>query len=307
MRYKVDELVKSKAIGESPMIVVRPFEDGAEIALKIEGNGVGGSIKDRAAWGMLRRAEERGELCDGTVVVEPTSGNTGIALAMLSRGLGLKVMLTMPESMSVERRSLLKAYGAEVVLTPAGEGMTGAVRRAEELVAEIPGALTMDQFSNPGNSWAHRVTTGQEIVRDLWGRRIDAFVAGVGTGGTLTGVAEALRGAGRSVSVVAVEPKGSSVLSGGRSGSHDIQGIGAGFVPKVLDVDLIDEIIAVDDEEARDGAGLLVSRWGLLCGISSGANLHAAVVKAREIGPEGLVVTVLPDRGEKYLSTGMFS
>lgn len=307
MRYKVDELVKSKAIGESPMIVVRPFEDGAEIALKIEGNGVGGSIKDRAAWGMLRRAEERGELCDGTVVVEPTSGNTGIALAMLSRGLGLKVMLTMPESMSVERRSLLKAYGAEVVLTPAGEGMTGAVRKAEDMVAEIPGALTMDQFSNPGNSWAHRVTTGQEIVRDLWGRRIDAFVAGVGTGGTLTGVAEALRGAGRSVSVVAVEPKGSSVLSGGRSGSHDIQGIGAGFVPKVLDVDLIDEIIAVDDEEARDGARLLVSRWGLLCGISSGANLHAAVVKAREIGPEGLVVTVLPDRGEKYLSTGMFS
>jgi cysteine synthase A len=307
MSYRVDELMNARVIGKTPMIVVRPFEDGAEIALKIEGNGVGGSIKDRAAWGMLRRAEERGELCDGTVVVEPTSGNTGIALAMLGRGLGLKVMLTMPESMSVERRSLLKAYGAEVVLTPAGEGMMGAVRRAEELVAEIPGALTMDQFSNPGNPWAHRVTTGQEILRDLWGRRIDAFVAGVGTGGTLTGIAEAFRGAGRSFSVVAVEPKGSSVLSGGRSGSHDIQGIGAGFVPKVLDVDLIDEIVAVDDEEARDGARLLVSRWGLLCGISSGANLHAAAVKAREIGPEGLVVTVLPDRGEKYLSTGLFS
>ncbi|MCF4151716.1 cysteine synthase A [Dethiosulfovibrio sp. F2B] len=307
MSYRVDELMNARVIGKTPMVVVRPFEDGAEIALKIEGNGVGGSIKDRAAWGMLRRAEERGELCDGTVVVEPTSGNTGIALAMLGRGLGLKVMLTMPESMSIERRSLLKAYGAEVVLTPAGEGMTGAVRRAEELVAEIPGALTMDQFSNPGNPWAHRVTTGQEILRDLWGRRIDAFVAGVGTGGTLTGIAEALRGAGRSVSVVAVEPKKSSVLSGGRSGSHDIQGIGAGFVPKVLDVGLIDEIFAVDDEEAREGARLLVSRWGLLCGISSGANLHAAVVKAREIGPEGLVVTVLPDRGEKYLSTGLFS
>lgn len=307
MSYRVDGLMNARAIGKTPMMVVRPHEDCGEIAFKLEGNGLGGSIKDRAAWGMLRRAEEMGQIKDDTVIVEPTSGNTGIALAMLGRALGLQVVLTMPESMSKERRDLLSAYGAKLELTPADGGMSGAVERAREIAMERSNALMMDQFSNPGNSWAHQVTTGPEVLQDLWGRRIDGFVAGVGTGGTLTGTARALRAVHHDVQVVAVEPSSSSVLSGGLPGSHGIQGIGAGFVPSTLDVSLVDRVLPVDDLDAWNGTRELLDRWGVFAGISSGANYMAALRLAEEIGPDGLIVTVLPDRGDKYISTGLFN
>ncbi len=307
MSYRVDGLMNARAIGKTPMMVVRPHDDCGEIAFKLEGNGLGGSIKDRAAWGMLRRAEEMGQIKDDTVIVEPTSGNTGIALAMLGRALGLHVILTMPESMSKERRDLLSAYGAKLELTPADRGMTGAVERAREIAEENPSALMMDQFSNPGNSWAHQVTTGPEVLQDLWGRRIDGFVAGVGTGGTLTGTARALRAVQHDVQVVAVEPSSSSVLSGGLPGSHGIQGIGAGFIPSTLDVSLVDRVFPVEDLDARSGTMELLDRWGVFAGISSGANYVAALKLAEEVGHDGLIVTVLPDRGDKYISTGVFN
>ncbi len=307
MSYRVDGLMNVRAIGKTPMMVVRPHDDCGEIAFKLEGNGLGGSIKDRAAWGMLRRAEEMGQIKDDTVIVEPTSGNTGIALAMLGRALGLQVILTMPESMSKERRDLLSAYGAKLELTPADRGMTGAVERAREIAEENPNAMMMDQFSNPGNSWAHQVTTGPEVLQDLWGRRIDGFVAGVGTGGTLTGTARALRAVQHDVQVVAVEPSSSSVLSGGLPGSHGIQGIGAGFIPLALDVSLVDRVLPVEDLDAWDGTRELLDRWGVFAGISSGANYAAALKLAEEVGHDGLIVTVLPDRGDKYISTGVFN
>nr|WP_321502075.1 cysteine synthase A [uncultured Dethiosulfovibrio sp.] len=307
MRYKVDELINVKAIGKTAMMVVRPCEGLGEIAFKLEGNGLGGSIKDRTAWGMLRRAEELGELRDDTVIVEPTSGNTGIALAMLGRSLGLSVVLTMPESMSRERRDLLTAYGARLELTSGERGMVGAMERAKEIAEEDPRALMVDQFSNPGNPWAHQVTTGPEILQELWGRRIDGFVAGVGTGGTLTGTARALKPVHHSLRVVAVEPASSPVLSGGEVAPHGIQGIGAGFIPPVLDRSLVDEVTTVTDSEAREGTRELLARWGIFSGISSGANYMAALKLAKEVGPDGLVVTVLPDRGDKYISTGVFS
>lgn len=307
MRYKVDGLINVKAIGKTPMMVVRPREDWSEIALKLEGNGLGGSIKDRTAWGMLRLAEERGELKDDTVLVEPTSGNTGIALAMLGRALGLSVVLTMPDSMSKERRDLLAAYGARLELTPGERGMAGAVERAREIAREDSRALMVDQFSNPGNPWAHQVTTGPEILQDLWGRRIDGFVAGVGTGGTLTGTARALKPVHHDMEVVAVEPASSPVLSGGKAGAHGIQGIGAGFAPAALDRSIVSRFFSVTDDQAMEGTRELLSRWGIFSGISSGANYKAALRLAEEIGPEGLIVTVLPDRGDKYISTGAFN
>lgn len=307
MSYRVDGLMNVGAIGRTPMMVVRPHEDCGEIAFKLEGNGLGGSIKDRTAWGMLRRAEEMGQIKDDTVIVEPTSGNTGIALAMLGRALGLQVVLTMPESMSKERRDLLSAYGAKLELTPADRGMTGAVERAREIAAENSSALMMDQFSNPGNGWAHQVTTGPEVLQDLWGRRIDGFVAGVGTGGTLTGTARALRAVQPDVQVVAVEPSSCSVLSGGLPGSHGIQGIGAGFIPSTLDVSLVNRVFPVEDLDARSGTMELLDQWGVFAGISSGANYVAALKLAEEVGHDGLIVTVLPDRGDKYISTGVFN
>lgn len=307
MKNRLDSLMNVRAIGKTPLMVVRPHEDCGEIAFKLEGNGLGGSIKDRAAWGMLRRAEEAGELRNDTVIVEPTSGNTGIALAMFGRVLGLSVVLTMPESMSQERRDLLKAYGAKLELIPAGLGMGGAVERAKEIAKENPKALLLDQFSNPGNPWAHQVTTGPELLRDLWGRRIDGFVAGVGTGGTLTGTAKALRSVHHDLQVVAVEPQSCSVLSGGSPAPHGIQGIGAGFIPSALDLSLVDRILPMTDKEAEEGTRELLNRWGLFCGISSGANYRAALKMAEETGHDGLVVTVLPDRGDKYISTGVFT
>jgi cysteine synthase A len=255
---------------------------------------------------MLRYAEAEGKLSAETVLVEPTSGNTGIALAMLGRALGLRVIFTMPESMSLERRAVLAALGADLVLTPAAEGMGGAVRRAQELLQEIPGGLLPDQFSNPGNPWAHQVTTGPEILTALRGAHLRAFVAGVGTGGTLSGAGRTLKAVYPQVRIVAVEPSESPVLSGGTPGPHRIQGIGAGFVPRNFDRDVVDEILSVSTEDAFEATRWLAEKFGLFCGVSTGANVTAARYIARLFSPEDVVVTLSPDRGDKYLSLGVF-
>ncbi len=302
MDCTVDRIALRKLIGKTPM--TKLALEGSRIWLKLEGNNVGGSVKDRAAWGMLRFAEIEGKLQKGATIVEPTSGNTGIGLAMLGASLGLKVVLTMPESMSLERRSVLSAYGAEVVLTPAETGMKGAIEAAQKIVSETPKAFMPDQFSNPGNPWAHQVTTGPEIVADLKGRGIAAFVAGVGTGGTLTGVGRIVKAAFPDAQVIAVEPQKSAVLSGESAGRHAIEGIGAGFVPKNLDLSIIDRVVQVSDEAAMEMARFLALKEGLFVGISTGANIWAAMALAREI--EGNIVTISPDRGDKYLSTAAF-
>ena len=255
---------------------------------------------------MLRNAELQGRLNEGAVIVEPTSGNTGIGLAWLGKALGLKVMLTMPESMSQERRAVLSAYGADLVLTPAASGMAGAVSKAAEIVKEIPGAFMPNQFDNPGNPWAHEMTTGPEILLGLKGRAPYAFAAGVGTGGTLSGAGRCLKRVFPGIRIVAVEPAKSPVLSGGKAGPHGIQGIGANFVPKNLDRTLVDEVRGVSDEEAFETARWLAREHGLFCGISTGANVAAAFEAARGMGAPGIIVTVSPDRGDKYLSTGLF-
>jgi len=303
---KTDNLQIMDLIGRTPVYEFRPHRDGATVLVKLEGTNIGGSVKDRAAWGMLRFAELEGRLAEGTVIVEPTSGNTGIALAMLGAALNLKVILTMPESMSAERRKVLAAYGARLVLTDAGKGMKGAIEKAESIVAEREKAWMPDQFSNPGNPWAHRVTTGAEILRDLDGRAPFAFVAGVGTGGTLSGVGAVLKGAWPKVSVTAVEPSKSPALSGGKGGPHRIQGIGAGFVPKNLDPSVMDRVLTVDDDAAFETARWFARRHGLFCGVSAGANLWAAMEIAKEAPGDRVIVTVAPDRGDKYLSTGAF-
>lgn len=306
MSFKVDELANFTLVGQTPIARLEA-PGGSQIWIKVEGGNPGGSIKDRAAWGMLRHAERAGQLREGAVIVEPTSGNTGIALAMFGKALGFRVILAMPESMSAERRAVLAAYGAELVLTPAAGGMGAAVKRAGELVGEIPGAFMAGQFENPGNPWAHQVTTGPEILAALKGRAPYAFVAGVGTGGTLTGVGRSLASAFPGVRVVAVEPAKSPLLGGGSAGPHDIQGIGANFVPKNLDRSILDEVRAVTDEAAFDMTRWLAREKGLFCGISTGANVAAAFEVAREIPSPGIVITVSPDRGDKYLSTGVFS
>lgn len=301
MGYRVDALQITKHIGNTPLYEAE--EDGRFLWIKLEGNNPGGSAKDRAAWGMLRLAEKEGKLRPKSVIVEPTSGNTGISLAMLGSGMGLRVILTMPESMSKERRQILKAFGAELVLTPAAEGMNGAVEAASRLVEEIPGAFMPDQFSNPGNAWAHQVTTGPELLTALKGRTPAAFVAGVGTGGTLTGIARSLKAAFPDVEIVAVEPAKSPLLSGGPAGPHGIMGIGANFVPSLLDRSLVDRVVLVGDEEAYETTRELAAKRGLFCGISTGANVWAARKVARE-HPEGsLVLTIAVDRGDRYLST----
>lgn len=302
MDCAVDRIALSKLIGKTPMMKLAL--EGSRIWLKLEGNNIGGSVKDRAAWGMLRFAEIEGKLQEGATIVEPTSGNTGIGFAMLGASLGLKVILTMPESMSLERRSVLSAYGAEVVLTPAETGMKGAIEAAQKIVSEIPRAFMPDQFSNPGNPWAHQVTTGPEIVADIKGKEIAAFVAGVGTGGTITGVGRIVKAAFPNAQVIAVEPQKSAVLSGGSAGRHAIEGIGAGFVPKNLDLDIIDRVVQVPDEAAMEMARLLARKEGLFVGISTGANVWAALTLTREI--DGNIVTISPDRGDKYLSTAAF-
>lgn len=278
----------------------------AEILAKVESFNPGGSVKDRVALRMIEDAEDRGVLRPGSVIIEPTSGNTGVGLAWISRVKGYEAIIVMPDSMSLERQRLLRASGAQLVLTEGRLGMKGAIAEAERLCHETPGAVILGQFTNPANPEAHRLTTGEEIWRDTDGR-VDIFVAGVGTGGTLTGVAQALRSHNPNVEIVAVEPDTSAVLSGGQPGPHGLQGIGAGFVPDILDTGLIDRIVRVTDEEAFAAARALSSTEGLLVGISSGAATHAALKLASDPENRGKrIVTLLPDTGERYLSTALF-
>jgi cysteine synthase A len=273
----------------------------AEVLGKLESLNPGGSVKDRIALSMVEDAEQKGLLKPGGTIVEPTSGNTGIGLAMVAAAKGYKLILTMPDDYSLERRKLVQRYGAQLILTPAIEGMTGAVFAAEELVAKNQNYFMPQQFNNPANPEIHRRTTAEEILRDTDGR-VDAFVAGVGTGGTITGVGEVLKQRVPGVLVVAVEPTRSPVLAGGKPGLHGIQGIGASFVPSVLNRDVYDELIAVKDEEAIEMAKQITLTEGLLVGISAGANVHASLRVAKRLGEGRRVVTVLPDTGERYLS-----
>jgi len=295
-------------IGMTPMVKLSRLspENGATIAAKVEAFNPGGSIKDRIALSMIKDAEDKGILKPGSVVIEPTSGNTGIGLAMVCAVKGYRLILVMPESMSLERRKLLKAYGAEFVLTPAELGMKGAVEKAKEL-AKTYGYFIPLQFDNPANPTAHETTTAHEILTQTDGE-LDAFVATVGTGGTFTGVAKVLKSKIPHIKIIAVEPISSPVLSGGTPSPHKIQGIGAGFIPKVLDTDLIDYIITVPDEDAYSFVRQLSTKEGILAGISSGAAVYAAQKVAKDLGPDKLVVTILPDTGERYLSVeGLFS
>ena len=297
----------TELIGNTPLVEISGLEgQKARIAVKLESFNPGGSVKDRIALAMIEDAEERGVLAPGATIIEPTSGNTGVGLAWIGRVKGYNVILTMPETMSRERRSLLKAYGAELVLTPGTEGMKGAIRKAQELRDSTPGAVILGQFDNPANPAAHEKYTGEEIWRDSEGL-VDIFVAGVGTGGTVSGSGKALKRHNPAIRVVAVEPAGSPVLSEGHAGPHKIQGIGAGFVPATLDRDVIDEVLTVADEKAFEGMKLLSRQKGILVGISSGAAFITALALARKEENAGkLIVALLPDTGERYLSTGLF-
>ncbi len=293
-------------IGSTPVVRLNRLTgpDYAEVWGKLESANPGGSVKDRICLHMIEAAERDGRLRSGGTIIEPTSGNTGIGLAMVAAIKGYRLILTMPDTMSEERRSLLTAYGATLVLTPDSKGMHAAVRKAEELLAENPGAFMPQQFRNPANPDAHRQTTARELLEQL--PRIDAFVAGVGTGGTITGVGSALREALPAVRIYAVEPAASPVLSSGTAGFHRIQGIGTGFVPEILDTSIYDEVITVSDEEATVCTRRLASEEGVLVGISAGANCHAALKVARAIGPGKIVATVFCDTGERYLTTDVF-
>ncbi|HSM93714.1 MAG TPA: cysteine synthase A [Anaeromyxobacteraceae bacterium] len=296
-------------VGKTPMLRLKPQPGQvASVAAKLESFNPGGSVKDRIALEMVLAAERDGRIAPGrTTLIEPTSGNTGIGLALVAAARGYRLILTMPETMSVERRKLLAAYGAELVLTPGPLGMRGALRKAEELAAASPDTFIPQQFANPANAAAHRRTTALEIWDDTAGA-VDLFVAGVGTGGTITGVGQALKARKGSLRVVAVEPDDSPVLSGGMPGPHPLQGIGAGFVPEVLDVGVIDEIARVTGEQAFAASRRLAREQGLLVGISAGAAAHVATELARRPENAGkLVVVLLPDTGERYLSTGLFA
>lgn len=305
--FRVDNLALRSLIGNTPLYEIRPHKDGASVLIKIEGQNIGGSIKDRAAWGMLRLAEAEGKLTDDTVIVEPTSGNTGIALAMFGKALGLRVILTMPESMSSERRAVLGAYGAELVLTPAEKGMKGAIEKASEILKELNGAFMPDQFSNPGNPWAHSVTTGPEILNHLKGRNPFAFVSGIGTGGTISGSGRVLRSVFQDIKIVGLEPESSAVIKGKEAGPHSIQGIGAGFIPVNLDRGVLSSIVQVSDEDAIETTRWLAREHGLFCGISSGANVWASIEMARDLEKDNIIVTIACDRGDKYLSTKAYA
>ncbi len=298
-------------IGNTPLMEVQNIEKRygtkARVFAKLEGFNPAGSAKDRIAWQMIKDAEEAGVLKEGSVIIEPTSGNTGIGLASIAASKGYRVILTMPETMSVERRNLLKAYGAEIVLTDGAKGMSGAIAKAEELAEEMEGAFLAGQFVNPSNPKIHRLTTGPEIWEALDGD-IDIFVAGVGTGGTVTGVGEYLKSKKEDIQIIAVEPASSPVLSKGEAGPHKIQGIGAGFVPEVLNTEIYDEIIPAADEDAFDLGKAMAVEEGILVGISSGAALWAAIqVAQRPENKDKNIVVFLPDNGDRYLSTPMFS
>jgi len=298
----------TELIGKTPLVRLQKIaaESPAQLVAKVESFNPGGSVKDRIGFAMISDAEEKGLLQEGAVIIEPTSGNTGIALALVAAVRGYRLILTMPETMSVERRNLLKAYGAELVLTPGAKGMKGAIEKAEELATEIPGSFVPQQFKNLSNPEVHRRTTAQEIWADTDGA-VDILVGGVGTGGTVTGVGEALKGLKPGVKVVAVEPFDSPVISGGQPGPHKIQGIGAGFIPDVLNTGIIDEIVRVRNEDAFAAARRLAREEGILAGISSGAALFAALeVAGRPENAGKLIVVVLPDTGERYLSTTLF-
>ena len=298
-------------IGRTPLVEAENLEKElrlqARILVKLEYLNPNGSVKDRAAKSMIEDAENRGILKEGAVIIEPTSGNTGIGLAAIAAVKGYRMILTMPDTMSVERRNILKAYGAEIVLTPGAEGMSGAIKKARELASEIPDSFIPGQFENPANAAAHRVSTGPEIWKDTDGQ-VDVFVAGVGTGGTLTGVGEYLKEQKPEVKIVAVEPADSPVLSKGTSGPHKLQGIGAGFVPEVLNTEIYDEIIPVESDDAFAAGKLLAKKEGILTGITSGAALWAAVELARRPENRGkTIVALLPDSGDRYYSTPLFT
>jgi len=300
----------TELIGNTPMLEMVNFgrAEGVEARLiaKLEYFNPAGSVKDRIGYAMIRDAEEKGLINKDTVIIEPTSGNTGIALAFVAAAKGYRLIITLPDNFSIERRTLMKALGAELVLTPAQEGMSGAIRKAQELVAEIPNSFIPQQFENPANPEIHRKTTAEEIWRDTEGK-VDVFVAGVGTGGTLTGVGEILKSRNKDVRIVAVEPADSPVLSGGKRGAHKIQGIGAGFVPKVLNTGIIDEVFQVKNEEAYETSRRLAKLEGLLVGISSGAAAFAAAQIAKRPENKGKnIVIILPDTGERYLSAGLY-
>ena len=298
-------------IGNTPLVEVTNIEAElsleATVLVKLEYFNPAGSVKDRIAKAMIEDAEEKGVLKESSVIIEPTSGNTGIGLAAIAAAKGYRVILTMPETMSIERRNILKAYGAELVLTDGSKGMKGAIAKAEELAKEIPDSFIPGQFVNPANPAIHRSTTGPEIWKDTDGK-VDIFVAGVGTGGTLTGVVEYLKSQNKDVKIVAVEPAGSPVLSEGKGGPHKIQGIGAGFVPEVLNTAVYDEIIKVENEDAFAVGKLITKKEGVLVGISSGASLHAALQLAKRPENKGkTIVALLPDTGDRYYSTPLFA
>ena len=298
----------TELIGKTPILKLNKLasKGSAEVYLKLESFNPGGSVKDRIALSMLEVAEEDGLIREGSVIVEPTSGNTGIGLAMIAAARGYKLILVMPETMSMERRNLLKAYGAQLVLTPGDKGMSGALKRATEIVTENPSYFMPQQFANPANPKIHRKTTALEILEQME-NKVDAFVAGVGTGGTVTGVGAILKEENSKIKIYAVEPQASPVLSGGAPGPHKIQGIGAGFVPEVLDREVIDEVLTVTNDAAMETTRKLAREEGILVGISSGAAVYAALKVAADLGEGKKVLVIAPDNGERYLSTELFS